>query len=303
MTRLTKHEKIKVTVAATCITLLIACPIVFLATGGWFGTALRWVPTIQIGNFSLGGGSDPTTLEEPIDREESFAAADVDDLHIDWKTGSIKIMPGEGDDIRISERVAAGDYQMDPRRATFTLEGRTLVIDDGLPDTGSIYPDMDLIVEVPHVDTLKFGGVDIQSVSSSIDIEQLPCDDLKVGTVSSDVTISDLRAQDASVDVVSGTVSLAGTVADGLDVATVSGGIYLTLSEALPVDISASSTSGGIELDVPDDAGFTLTADTLSGGFSSPLGLDTIASDGTFVNGDGACTIELATMSGSIRVA
>lgn len=303
MTRLTKHEKIKVALAATCIALLIACPIAFLATGGWFGAVLRWAPTIQIGNFSLGGGSDPTTLAEPIDREESFVAADVDDLHIDWKTGSIKIMPGDGDKIRIRERVAAGDYQMDPRRAAFTIEGRTLNIDDGLPDSGSIYPDMDLIVEVPHVDTLKFGNVDIQSVSSSIDIERLPCNDLEIATVSSDVTVTDLRARNASVDGVSGAVSLAGTISDGLDVGTVSGGIYLTLSEALPAGISASSTSGGIELDVPDGAGFTLTADTLSGGFSSTLGLDTIASDGTFVYGDGACTIELATMSGSIRVA
>ncbi|MDN0055355.1 DUF4097 family beta strand repeat-containing protein [Collinsella ihumii] len=296
MSRLSQGDKVRVGVGIAAIALIL-----MIAASGWSGLFTRWFPVIQIGGFSI--GSKPVSLEAPIDRSESFAASEVDDLDIDWKCGSIRLVAGDGDQIRVIERVAAGDYEMDPRNATFTQEGKTLKIDDGLPDSGGTYPHMELVVEVPCDDALMFGNVGIESVSSTIDVERVVSEDLSVASVSSNITLDGIRAQDASIGGVSGPVEVSGEVYEALDVSTMSGGVYLTLTEGAPSEISVSTVSGAIELDVPDGLGFTLAADTVSGGLSTPFELNTVDEDGSYVIGDGACDIDLGSVSGRIHIA
>lgn len=218
------------------------------------------------------------------------------------------ILP-EGGLCRGATRLGAGTYDMDPRHSSISLDESTgtLIVDDGLPESnnGLEYPAFALTIELPE--GLSLSSVDLSGTSASMGIDQVVCDHLIVSTVSSGITVQGLDAGHAEIASISGSVSFDGAVTTDLSVTSVSGALDVTLAGGLPPQTALDSTSGSITLDVPDDAGFTLTSDRVSGGFVCELGKlaerdEPGSLSAQVVNGDGSTQITADSISGSVRV-
>lgn len=300
----TRGEAVKVGIGVVLIAVLALGAAAPSCTSTALGGALRVIPGVSfnLGSWSLNPGN-PTTLSEPIDTTNAYSTDEVTDLHVTWRGGTVRIVPTEGAELVVREEVAAGDYQMDPTQATFELNGGTLVIADGLPesDNGYDYPDMRLTIEVPVREGWRLRHVSIRSTSSALDFSSLSCTVLDVDAVSSDLSVADLVAERAELSSVSGNIKLSGSVSADLAVDTVSGAQDLTLAGALPPQASCDTVSGDISLQMPADAGATVGVSSISGGFSSDRPASAQSGD-TYVYGDGSSRITINTVSGGIRI-
>lgn len=275
MVRLSKSEKIKVAVAAVLIALIVGAPVVFAATCGWLGAVSSWVPPLDDWATSIVGDVDGdgsaarrTKIDDPIDMNETFSASSVKKLNVTWNGGELRIKQGTGDEVVVRARIGAGVYDMDPSQASIRLDDATgaLIVDDGLPksDNGRTYPPFELTIELPS--GLALDAVDVSGTAASMAFDRVACDELDVSTVSGDVSAREVDTGHADIVTVSGTAAYSGASSSRLSIKSVSGALNAALSGSLPPNIELNSTSGEISLDVPDDAGFTLTSDRVSGG-------------------------------------
>ncbi len=115
-----------------------------------------------------------------------------------------------------------------------------------------------------------------------------------------DVYAAEGAADELDIGSVSGSVSVSGAFREA-KTESVSDGVSLLLTSA-PAEVRMNSVSGAQSLALPEDCGFTLEFDSVSGTLDSALALT--SQGGTYHFGDGACRIEVETVSGgcSLRV-
>lgn len=307
---LERAEKGKAVVAAALIAVVIAVPVVFLATGGWLGQAMRIAEDATgvdfFGRGSGGATAVATTLEESLDESAVYAASEVRGLDVTWQGGSVRVERGATDEVSVHASLPAGTYDMDPTGVSFGLrDDGTLVIDDGLPDVdnGLAYPDLQLVIQLPVDEGWTLDQVRLSGVVADVEVSGLSCADLSLEGVSGEAQVSAAVEKDLAVDTVSGDVTLApaGVLPATVRIDTVSDDATLASAGALPAAVRVDTVSGGVTLDVPEGAGMRLGFDTVSGSFSDAVGADAASGD-VLTYGDGSADVVVSTISGSLRV-
>lgn len=281
----TRDEKTKAAVAGALIAVLLAVPVVFIATGGWLGAARGVTGSALDGLVRRLSWHGDVTLDESIDKSAVYAASEVRGLDVTWQGGSVRMERGASDELSVHASLPAGTYDMDPTGVSFGLrDDGTLVIDDGLPgvDNGLAYPDLQLVIQLPADEAWAADQVSFEGVVADVDASGLACHTLSLSGVSGDADIRAAIEKDVTVD-------------------TVSGGVTLAPTGVLPASARVETVSGDVTLDVAEGAGMTLRFDTVSGGFSDSVGSD--AADGSVLTyGDGTADVTVGTVSGSLRV-
>lgn len=305
MAKLTRSEKIKVSIGTVLIALVIAFAAapVFSSKSPWDSMAslLHMVPT-----------GDTMELDEPLVQSDTYAAVDVRRLDIDWTDGDIRFAAGTGDDITVTETIDAGTYRADLKQAEISLQGDTLRIDDAL-DTNNVTWFGDgaaddrakhLVIELPDPNRWRLDAVDIATSDAQITGDALTCRDLVLSAMDPVVAIEHLDASGVSLDMMDGDVTLAGSISTSVEASYMDGSISLALGNVPLPAMSFSGMDGSIALDVPDDAGFTLSvASMLGSGVEGALAGELRSSgDGSYVYGDGSAPISIDSMDGSISI-
>lgn len=305
MAKLTRSEKIKVGVGTVLIVLVIAFAAapVFSSKSPWDSMAslLHMVPT-----------KDTVELDEPLVQSDTYAAADVRRLDIDWTDGDIRFTAGTGDDITVTETIDAGTYRADLKQAEISLQGDTLRIDDALDtDTVTWFGDgtedgraKHLVIELPDSNRWRFDAVDIATSDAQITGDALTCRDLTLSAMDPVVAIDHLDASGVSLDMMDGDVALAGAISTSVEASYMDGSISLALGNVPLPAMSFSGMDGSIALDVSDNAGFTLSVASMSGNGIEGALADKLKSsgDGSYVYGDGSAPISIDSMDGSISI-
>lgn len=269
MVKLDHKEKTKVMIAAALIVALLGIPVIYALMGGGSGLFGGLIPNLaSVGDaFEVGETTRTrTTIDEAIDMRESYDAAAVSGLDISWNGGTVLVEQGEGEAVVVEAKLAAGTYDMDPRDASIKLgTGGTIEVSDGLPssDNGASYPPFNLTITVPR--GFAFDAARIAGTAATQRLHGLTCTDLTLETVAGDIDLKGLDAGSLIAETVSGLVTLDGTVTGELSIDDVSGAVGVTVAGALPRSMAIKTVSGAIELGFPEDAGFTLTSDRVSG--------------------------------------
>ena len=206
----------------------------------------------------------------------------IDEIDIDWVSGSVQISVWDGDTVRFSE--TASTQLKEDEQLRWKIEDRELKIKPCSAGVkihllGDQFPRKALTVEIPSSMLLK---------------------ELGVSQVSSDLTAEGITAGEFDLETVSGTALLSGLSVSDLEIETVSGEVSLT---DLHVDkkISAESVSGPIKIGLSDSVtGFTLKPETLSALISVPQGAEIVGK--TYQYGDGSVRIEYSSVSGSLQI-
>lgn len=223
----------------------------------------------------------------------------IDELSIDWASGSITIRPGDTDEILYEE---TGDFDS-ANAMVAKVSGSKLTIQyckdgsflkGGFSFGGSLHKD--LTITVPRDWVCRELEIDV--ASADLDIRDLTIQEFDFDGASGRCTLTDCAVGEMSLDTASGDITFSGTL-DALDCDSASAKLQLELRNT-PRSIDMDTASGSLTMVLPEDCGFTVSLDALSGRFSSDFA--TTTQNGHHIYGDGSCKINVSSMSGGVTI-
>ena len=193
----------------------------------------------------------------------TYAAADVTEVEIDWMAGVINVVQVDAETLSVSEKNAA---KIEAARVHYYLDDSVLRIkfcESGFKGTIN-ERDKNLTVEIP-------AGVDldINAISSPVDIGDLSVSSLSVSNVSGKIEMGAVQANTVNIEMVSGNIVTGDISATALNIESVSGNIETSLASAMTADIE--NTSGNVVVALKENLGTTLKLSMVSGRLSTDL--------------------------------
>lgn len=224
----------------------------------------------------------------------------IDNLDINWVSGSTTIERYDGDKIVFSE--TASRTLADHERMRYRVHGDTLTIEfcesqRGIFSTVSM-PSKSLTVRLPY--SLSLDTLDLESVSSQVTVrgEGLAVDAVEIDNVSGHVVLDGIRADVLNVDSVSGHLQIGGAY-DVVRVNSVSGAQDFRLGQT-PTELRVDCVSGTTTVYLPGERGFTASLDSLSGALTSDFADVTGRDEARY--GDGEANLRFDSISGSVSL-
>lgn len=246
-------------------------------TGAWIrlitSSILLLVLTLFLIAGITGGGFNIHFFGSSYPNEERYTvgnnsihATELEEIEINWISGSVKVDTYKGDTIEVSETYSGSLSTADYVR--------------------SLYEDGKLLIQFRESRFLWFGSFSGNKALHLRIPEALAKNikNLSVDSVSSDNTLSGLAVQNCDLDNVSGQIHMEGAV-ENFNLDTVSGDCQLT-SNITPKNVDSDSVSGDFTLIIPDQRGFSIEHDTVSGKISSDFSM-TRFDDDEYIFGDG----------------
>lgn len=138
----------------------------------------------------------------------------------------------------------------------------------------------------------------IENVSGKVTVNNIQTDKLDISTVSGNVELKAAQSNDADFESVSGKINAEGSFKE-LDGETVSGSYNIVSSTALD-KISFDSVSGKFSLNMPENSGFTVDIDAISGDFNTDFPIT--SSKGKKIFGDGSADYDFDVVSGDVTI-
>ena len=274
------------------------------------GIALRdrgfdWVYRLHQGSEEVSPISADSAEHHENEENHDYASSaqrtsgKIDELSIDWASGSITIRPGDTDEILYEE---TGDFDS-ANAMVAKVSGSKLTIQyckdgsflkGGFSFGGSLHKD--LTITVPRDWVCRELEIDV--ASADLDIRDLTIHEFDFDGASGRCTLTNCAVGEMSLDTASGDATFSGTL-DTLDCDSASAKLQLELRNT-PRSIDMDTASGSLTMVLPEDCGFTVSLDALSGRFSSDFA--TTTQNGHHIYGDGSCKINVSSMSGGVTI-
>lgn len=221
---------------------------------------------------------------------------DIQEIEIDWVSGNIRLVPANVSSIEVSESsVEDGKYAMICKQ-----DGGTLKIEycknTTFGDLKNLKFNKDLTILVP-IDW-RGRAVKVDAASAKLSVQDLTIQEVEIDTASGESLFDNCTVDTLDIDTASGDVYFEGSL-NRLDCDSASAGVQAVLDN-VPYEIDMDTASGCLELFLPEDAGFSVNMDTMSGKFDSTLTYAT--NNGRYVRGNGACDIDVSSMSGGVTI-
>lgn len=151
-----------------------------------------------------------------------------------------------------------------------------------------------------HVEQLTAESLTAETTSGSIRIQEVNANEsVQLGSTSGGIRVGNLNANGGTITAQSNSGGIRlDTVRTGtLTAGTTSGSVTVGLNECR--NATVETTSGSVRVNLSQSLGATVRASSTSGGFN---GSGYRSENGRYIWGDGACSINLGTTSGSITV-
>lgn len=238
----------------------------------------------------------PVISEGFTESTGSVSAAQVKDIEIQWVSGSITLQPGDVDNIEFAEDSGLADKH----KMVWAHNADRLVIQYMKPSVhiGVVknVPAKHLVITVPR--DWMGDQLEITSVSARIDIAQISTKSADIENVSGVCKLNQCNIAALDVETVSGEVDISGE-SENVTLTSVSAECSAVFSNK-PGRIDLETVSGDLELILPQDCGFTLYFDGVSGKLLSDF--PATVQDKRYSFGDGLCRIDAETVSGNIHL-
>ena len=222
-------------------------------------------------------------------------------LEIEWAAGTVTIQPGaQTDSIRFWD-----DYSGDEKYllAYKVSDGKLKIqyCEEDLED----FPfgihlsgprQKNLTVAVPE--SWFCEDLEIEAASAKLEIHKLNFGNVEIDNASGAIGFENCSVDSLDVDTASGDLIFSGSL-NQLDCDSASATIVMNLSN-VPRKVDVDTASGNVDIVLPENAGFTVQMDALSGKFRSEF--DYHETNGRYISGDGACNIQVDAMSGNVNI-
>ncbi len=232
--------------------------------------------------------------------EDTVNVKDIKNIDIDWISGKVRIEEYDGDSIQFYEESSSNLSEDNKMR--YLAENGTLKIKFKKPYKSIIsfnnYLNKTLVIRMPSSGENNLNEFTLDVVSASVEIDALKADKVSIEAVSGDITIKNLISDKLDVETVSGDMNVHANV-DSVDFESVSGDLVLDL-ENCPRGIDAEAVSGRVDIFLPENDGFTVRYDSVSGKFKCDFEVSITKKEAVYKNGKAKFDIE--TVSGGINV-
>lgn len=225
----------------------------------------------------------------------------IQQIEIEWISGSITILPGaQTEDIRFWD-----DYSGDEKYVlSYSVSDGKLKIqfceEDlkdfsfGIPFGGP--PEKNLTVAIPE--NWLCENLEIDAASAKLEVHKLCSNNVEIDTASGAAGFENCNVMHLDVDTASGDIIYSGTLVT-LDCDSASASIVANLQN-VPQSMDLDTASGNLDITLPEDAGFSVKLDAMSGKFQSDF--DYEVSNNHYICGNGGCTIDVSAMSGNVHI-
>ena len=255
-------------------------------------------------NYYIEGGrvhtyEDAEHIEPVAIAQQDEISAQIRNIEIDWAAGSITIQPDEhAQSIHVTEYAPAeSKYQLVMKQSGQTLKIKFCEGSVTFPSFGiDIDISKDLVITVPA--DWVCNSIEIDAAATEVDIHNLQINELDFDGASGLLILDNCSIDVLDIDTASGDVEFTGTLKElDFDAASAkfSGEFY-----QVPRKLNLDAMSGDVELVLPENSGFYLELDTVSGAFDSDFDFHTMGAH--YECGDGACKIKVSGMSGDVSI-
>lgn len=284
-----RNAVIRIVLSCAAIIILLG----ILITG--IGAGLFMTDTdFSIGGFTVNLGG----FNEVTGTASSSGTADADQISrisVEWASGSITVQPGDVEDITFQE---TGRFDED-NTMVWNISGKTLEIKFARPQVfiGISYQgSKDLVITVPR--DWNCQSLELDAASATVWVNDMTVKSVDFDGASGTLNLENCSVEQLDVDTASGDVNFIGQLQE-LDCDVASADITCVLTNT-PRWIDMSMASGDLELTLPENCGFTLSMEALSGNFNSEF--PTSQRNGNHIFGDGSCKINVEAMSGDVII-
>ena len=222
-------------------------------------------------------------------------------LEIEWAAGTVTIQPGaQTDSIRFWDDYSGDEkYLLSYRVSDGKLKIQFCEEDweefnFGIHVGGPLKKN--LTVAIPE--NWLCENLEIEAASAGLEVHKLSFGNVEIDNASGAIGFENCSVDSLDVDTASGDVIFSGSL-NQLDCDSASASIALNLSN-VPRKVDVDTASGNVDIVLPDNAGFTVEMDALSGKFRSEF--DYHETNGRYVSGDGSCNIQVDAMSGNVNI-
>ena len=251
------------------------------------------------GDIWGGGGQDAEVGDGyAIDGEYAVSPENIQKIEVDWVSGGVRMEAWDGAEIAFSE--AARAALNDDTRLFYETGGGTLSIRYAKGRVRDLKGGKLLVIQVPRALAESLTKLAIGATSADVDLQGVSAGTLEINTTSGDVSVPDGTFSKAELSTTSGEMILAGD-AEKVEMFSTSGDMNLTGGGALR-KAEVSTVSGEMLVTLPEDQGFTLQWDTISGDLDTGSRAVTLNGE-EYTYGDGAVDLRFSSVSGGLRLA
>ena len=240
----------------------------------------------------------------------SFSALEADSVEVRLYSSTVEVRLWENQEIYVYAESSDG------RLPSCRMSGSTLLCKAEMGGEGHnckvvifvpesfFAEEWKITTESGRVDVSQLWGenCEIQTTSGRIKMTKCEVQELEVGSVSGRIDASDIICSGSSdISTTSGRVEISGFMGQA-DVSTVSGAIDIDQVYPFIDDCCISSLSGSIHLKMPENNGFVLEYDTLSGAVRNEFTSFHGKGSGKDVYKNKSVKIEVETLSGSVTI-
>ena len=222
-------------------------------------------------------------------------------LEIEWAAGTITIQPGsQTQEIRFWD-----DYSGDEKYLlSYSVSDGKLKIqfceEDWEEFNFGIHiggpPKKNLTVAIPE--NWFCENLEIEAASAKLEVHKLNFGNVEIDSASGAIGFENCSVDSLDVDTASGDLIFSGSLGR-MDCDSASATIVMNLSN-IPDRMDVDTASGNVDIVLPENAGFTVQMDALSGKFRSEF--EYHESNGRYISGDGTCNIQVDAMSGNVNI-
>lgn len=261
------------------------------------------------------------------DNENEYSVGNTDsistlikNIEIDWVSGDVNIIPYSGETVKLEE-TSVNDIE-EEYELRWRVKEDTLYIKPcksaGMWDLAKKIPTKTLYVYLPEILTVNMNQIEIDVASAGISATGITASEIDVATASGDIwfekcTVANLDVENVSgytnftevnvekidAETVSGNIEIMGKAKE-INADSVSGAVCYSSSDTALERAEISTVSGEIKLQIPENNGFILSLDSVSGKITSDFPL-TISGDDR-IYGNGMCNYDFETVSGNVTV-
>lgn len=233
---------------------------------------------------------------ETILESTLFPADQIKNLEINWVAGTITIEALDSTDV-----ICVTETNSDPKHPMVCkTDGSKLIIQDREDNhNASVFSSAErkeLYIAVPE--KWICNNLVINSAAAAPTLRNMTIEEVTVNGASGSCDVQDCSIEDLSINSAAGDLFFTGCIMN-LDIDGASTSAVVN-AKNIPQSISMDSMSGKLDLTLPEDCGFQLDQDSLSG--KSNIDFDTRTVDGTQIAGDGACKISVNGLSASVSI-
>lgn len=246
-------------------------------------------------------------------------SAQIQNIEIDWVSGKVNLIPYDGDTVKVEE-FSVNDIE-EKYELRWRVKENILYIkpceSTGAWNLANKIPTKTLCVYLPEALAANMNKIEIDTASAWISVTGVTATEIDTATASGDTwfekcTVTNLNIENVSgytnctevnvekidAEIVSGNIDVLGNVKT-FDAESVSGTVHLA-TDIAPDRADISTVSGEIKLRLPDNDGFNIRFDSVSGKITSDFPLTINGGDKTY--GNGTRSYDLETVSGNVNI-